>query len=172
MEKPMNNAAKYDLILRALRDELTEEDRATFEQLLSRDPAFRADWASERALDRAISTLPNAPLSSNFTARVLQLASLPEAPAAPARARVRWPILRWTGAMAAILVLALTAARHQHTTAQRQLAENVNIFREVASVISPELPPTEVFANFDSIQRLSIPAESEMDMELLLALQQ
>jgi hypothetical protein len=61
----------------------------------------------------------------------------------------------------------------QYREAEReQIARSVSAFTEVASAIgSEQTPPVAMFQDFEAIQKLSIPQETELDLELLFALQ-
>ena len=51
------------------------------------------------------------------------------------------------------------------------MARSVGSFTQVASALSPEQKPGLAFEDFEAIQRYSLPSESELDLELLAALQ-
>ncbi len=54
------------------RRKLTETEAAELRTRLAADPAARADWEVESALNAALDRLPAAPVPTNFTARVMQ----------------------------------------------------------------------------------------------------
>ena len=68
---------KNDAFLSLLREsswrrKLTEAEQAELRAYLAAHPDARADWEMESALNAALTRLPDAPVPSNFTARVLQ----------------------------------------------------------------------------------------------------
>ena len=82
---------------------------------------------------------------------------------------------RFVRVAAATLALAMMGilGLQQYRNAQRsQMAQSLSAFTEVASVIgSEETPSPAMFRDFEAIEKLSLPREPELDMELLLALQ-
>jgi hypothetical protein len=131
------------LIFRTMKDEIQNEVRG----LLSR--------------------LPDAPVASNFTARVMQAIELEEA----GTARSRSPIWVWRGFLprAAVVAAAIVFAgfayhRHEIYTQRAALAKNVALV-----AVAQPMPSVEALKNFDAIQRMSQPQHA--DEELLALLQ-
>ncbi len=137
------------------RRPLTPAERAAVEQYLDEHPEARADWEVEAQLNRALEQLPDAaPVSSNFTARVLETVRLEEAAAAcePARGRFAWRNLRrWIPRLAAVaLAMGLgVAGWRQHELSVR--AAQARNLAGLASVISAN---PDVMANYEPICRL------------------
>src|SRR6185436_15646732 len=75
----MNEPLHDELLRLSFRSELTPDDRARVEAFLAAHPELRGVWEEERALSRGLNAMPDAPVSSNFTARVLQAIDLDEA---------------------------------------------------------------------------------------------
>jgi hypothetical protein len=119
-----------------------------------------------REMRQLLSRLPDAPVSSNFTARVMQAVELEET-----RHPRRWNFLAWNWhallprfAVAAAVVLFAGFAFHQYASANRR----AGITKSVMLVASAQkLPSLEALQNFDAIQRMSQPARAD---EGLLAL--
>src|SRR5436190_2031239 len=61
------------------RRKLTADEEMSLQPYLIAHPEAQAEWEDEAALSQALEQLPNAPLSSNFTAQVLLLVDLEEA---------------------------------------------------------------------------------------------
>lgn len=104
--------------------------------------------------------LPDAPVPSNFTARVLQAVEREE----EERSRRRW-IFSGQGflprlAFAAVLVLCGSVAVHQYQAD----VHRTELAKSVAMVSSAPLPSVEALKNFDVIERMS---SSQADDELL-----
>jgi hypothetical protein len=115
-----------------------------------------------------LSRLPDVPVPSNFTARVMNAIDLAEAAEARNtgsgfRWRLLWP--RLVGATAICLLTGVLAI-HQFGTSHQPalLAKNL---AQVAS--APTQPSVEALENWDAIQVMSHPASA--DGELLAALQ-
>jgi hypothetical protein len=145
------------------RRELTPAEAAELQAWLAGHPGSLADWEDETRLNEAINRLPDAPVPSNFTSRVLQ--ALERESAAEKRAHV--PARKWSlryllpGTAAVALILGLGLLAHQHSVAQRtELAQDLRIVSGVHSLPSPE-----ILQDFDTIQKMG--ATAGPDRELL-----
>jgi len=118
----------------------------------------------QRQLRELLSRLPDAPVASNFTARVLQAIEAEE------MRRSRWGVAGWnwriffpritvTAAAAGIVAVAL----YQHDLSVRRQ----NFVRSVVIIASQPRPSVEALENFDVIQRMGQTARPD---EELLAL--
>jgi hypothetical protein len=111
-----------------------------------------------------LSRLPDAPVASNFTARVMQAVDLEES----RRAR-KWNFsFNWRAflpraavATAAILFAGLTLEHYEVGARRAQVAQSV------ALVAGAPMPDVDALKNFDTIRRMSQPAHAD---EELLAL--
>jgi hypothetical protein len=115
---------------------------------------------------RLLSRLPDAPVSSNFTARVMQAVEREETRPAHgwAFAAWNWHALLPRFAVAVAVVLFAGFAVHQYASANRR----AGITRSVMLVAKvQQLPSVEALQNFDAIQRMGQPAHAD---EGLLAL--
>lgn len=118
-------------------------------------------------LDRLLERLPDAPLSSNFTARVLQ--------SLPASREIRrtgwWTVwgglsFSWKMAAASVCVGFVLIGQYRHQVAVRdEVARSVVAVGNLAS-----FPTVEMMENFEAIRRLNDVTEG-VDLELLAALQ-
>lgn len=127
-----------------------------------------ADFREEAGLNFLLDQVPDAPVSSNFTSRILQAASLEESRIS--REQRGWPAWRvgfgWVSrlAIAGFSILIGVVSFHHYETAKRaQLAESVEKVSQVAAI------PADWLENFDTIKHLSQPAVA--DEELLALLQ-
>jgi len=68
----MPNSDSQELTERAWRRALSPDEKARLRQHLAAHPQARRQWECEVALTNALNRLPPAPVSSNFTALVLQ----------------------------------------------------------------------------------------------------
>ena len=145
------------------RRPLTESEQAELRAWLAAHPEAQAGWEVEKHLSAMLQQLPDAPVPSNFTARVLQ-AVAQEAAAAGQRPGFQWA-WRWRVFLprtaAAVVVVGLGLfAYHRYDAG---LATDVRI---VAAV--PEVPKLEVLEDFEAIRRLG--STPQPDEELLALL--
>jgi len=116
-----------------------------------------------REIRQFVSRLPETPVSSNFTARVMQAIELEEA-----RHSRCWNILAWNwhallprAAVAAVVLGVAGFAFHQHEVSSQREA----LIRRIALVPAPGV---DALNNFDAIQRMSRPAHADEDLLKLL----
>lgn len=124
------------------------------------------DKQLDARLDALLRALPDKPVASNFTARVLQQVAH-ETAARPASGLERFLQFRWLPRVAvASLALASCLATYQFRTqtARTQFAQSVAAVTQVASLPSPE-----TLKDFEAIRRLS--QTPPADRELLALLQ-
>jgi len=112
-----------------------------------------------RELRGLLARLPDAPLPSNFTARVMQAVELEDARRAPA-----WIFFTWNWrvrlprfALAAAVVMAAGLVLHQQAISSQRAA----LARRIALVPAPSV---EVLQNFDAIQRMGQPAHADPEL--------
>jgi negative regulator of sigma E activity len=121
----------------------------------------------EARLTEALAKIPNAPVPSNFTARVLAAIELEENQAARPQSwalnwRAWWPRVAMA---AAVLIFAGVGIQRYETQSQRAA-----LVRTLAMVArTPALPDVDALVNLDAIQRMS--QSGHADGELLAALQ-
>lgn len=146
------------------RRKLTPAEEASVRAWLAQHPESKADWELEGELSAALDKLPNVPVPSNFTARVLQAVERETAvaPRQPARG-MAWFIRRLLprAAVAAAAVIAGVLTYREHTTAKRaELVRGVKVVTGVSSLPSPE-----ILQDFDTIRQM--PAATGSDPELI-----
>ncbi len=148
----------------AWRSKLDPAQEAQLRAWLEAHPGAQSEWEAEAALTEALGRLPDTPVASNFTARVLKEVEL-EADA-DARGRVssyvRWHGLwRWLPkAAVAVLLLAAALFSHQQIRSARltRLAQSVGPISMVSSLPSPQ-----ILQDFDAIRILDrTPADGEL----------
>ena len=118
----------------------------------------------QNELRELLSRLPDAPVASNFTTRVMQQINLEESSGSH-----KWNfIFNWHAflpraavAAVAILFAGLTLQHHEVSERRAQVAQSV------ALVAGTPMPSVDALKNFDAIQRMSQPAHAD---EELLAL--
>jgi anti-sigma factor RsiW len=147
----------------AWRRKLTDAEQAQLRAWLATHPDARADWESEAALSELLTRLPEAPVPSNFTARILQAVER-DAVASDRERKPRWA---WAWrvfvprfAVAMVVVGAGLFAYQRHALAQRtKLAQSVAAVADVRSLPSPQF-----LEDFDTIYHLPPmpPADNEL----------
>jgi hypothetical protein len=123
------------------------------------------DPGLDARLTEALSRLPDAPVPSNFTARVMQAIDLEEARAPrPWLSRWNWHSLLPRVAVAMVAIVAgIGVYEHQLSTQRHRMAASV------AMIASQPVPSVDALKNFDAIQRMSQPVHA--DDELLILMQ-
>jgi hypothetical protein len=125
-----------------------------------------ADAELEARLTRMLARLPDAQVSSNFTARLMQAVDLEES-RRPRRWSFAWnwqALLPRTAVTAAVILFAGLTVHHYELAARR-----TTFARNVALIAgSQPLPSVDALKNFDAIQRMGQP---HADEELLALMQ-
>ena len=136
---------------------LTEGEQAELRAWLDAHPEERVDVAADAGLSQALAKLPDAPVPSNFTARVLQ--ALEREAILSERAATRVSLPWWRGlvprfAVATVIIGAGVLVYEYHETVQQ--AELATAARSLVTVVgaTPLSDPT-VMEDFDVIQRMS-----------------
>jgi anti-sigma factor RsiW len=167
----MKNDPLYDRLRESSwKRKLSATETAELRAWLAAHPDARTDWADESALTDTLGRLANAPVPSNFTARVLAAIER-EAVAESRQVRLKWQgwhwRLRWLtrGAFAA-LVLGAGLFSYYQVQAAKQRAEFARSVAAVSGVSS--LPSPEILKDFDAIYVLNqTPAADEELLALL-----
>jgi hypothetical protein len=164
----MNNDPVYQRLREiAWRRKLTDAEQAELRAWLAAHPEAAAEEDGESALNSVLGRLPDAPVPSNFTARILQAIEREEQQAIP---RLRdwawvWRVLVPRTA-AAMLVLGVGAyAVQQYRMKQRTVIGDSLV--TIATV--PIMPSPQALEDFDVIQKLG--SGSAADQELIALLQ-
>ena len=139
MEDPLDNKLRET----GWRRKLSAQEEAALRAWLAAHPEHQPDWEMEAELTDALARLPDAPLPSNFTARVMQAV---ERETTTGHSRARW---QWIGTWRALLPKAAVAvvalglgvfAYERHAATQRtELARRLARVSSVAAVPDPEL---------------------------------
>ena len=167
----MNNGAHYNQLRESSwRRTLTEAEQAELRAHLAAHPEAQADWEAEAGLNELLSRLPDAPVSSNFTARVLQSVER------EAAARGRPPLAGWAWgwrglswmpkAAAAMLVVGLSLLAYQ----RHQVVTRVRVAESLVAVADVRSLPTnpEILKDFEAIRRLSQTTRADEELLALL----
>jgi hypothetical protein len=147
------------------RRPLTASEEAELRTFLKDDPNAQADLELDLALSKGLERLPDVPVPSNFTARVLDAVAREAKSAEHRHHRLRWSWRRLVPkfAIAGLAACAVLFIQHQQAEAKRvQLVQSVAAVSSVSSLPSPE-----VLEDFEAIQRLNTTPPPD---ETLLAL--
>ena len=164
----MTNDPIYDQMReRSWRRELTASEETTLREWLAAHPEAQADWDTEAALNEALRRLADAPLSSNFTSRVLQATQLEQAAELRRSRRARiawWRRLLWKVGLAGVIGAAGYFSYEQFYAARlrAQVRQSVVAVSAVSS-----LPSAEILENFEAIRLSAAPAADEKLLSLL-----
>jgi anti-sigma factor RsiW len=164
----MNDPRYQKLCETSWRRKLSAAEEAELRAWLAAHPEAEGDWAIEAGLNEALNRLPETPVSSNFTARVLQAVER-ELTAKPRRAESKWSWL-WRPflprvALASMAFCVGLAVHHGMAVANRtRLAESVVAVSNVASLPSPE-----ALQNFEVIRRLTPTPPPDPELLAVLA---
>lgn len=157
----MNKQSEHDRRETAWRRDLSQAERTQL-------AALPADEQLDLVLGKAIRSLPEIPVASNFTARVLQAVDQ-EVKHQPARQPnwLNWLSGRrpWLPRLAAVglaCVLALGGWNHHRTAERAKLADSIRQMAGLANAPAPSAPANlEVWENFETIRRLGTTAGDE-----------
>ena len=151
------------------RRKLNAAEQAELRTWLAAHPEAQADWEAEAGLNAALGRLPDAPVPSNFTARVVQAVER-EAVAELHRPQgnwLTWLRRRWLPKAAfAVIVLGAGLLSYHEVQAsyRKKLVQSVAAVSAVSSLPSPD-----ILKDFDAIQALN--ASPTPDEQLLTVLQ-
>ena len=147
------------------RRKLTAQEEAALNNHFARHAEARTQWEEESGLSELLDKLPDAPVSTNFTARVLQEV---QREAGPRFGRehgiLRWPRFNWLPkiAVASLIVCGGFVSLQQYK--RTKIAHDLVAVSSAATATLPQ----QWLEDFDAISRLSQPP---VDNELLAALQ-
>lgn len=147
------------------RRKLSADQEAELRAWLAAHPEAQSEHDSEIALNEMLAGLPDAPLSSNFTARIMRSVeseTLRNENARHAGSRYYPSILRWlpkAAFVALTLGVALISYEQVREAHRRQMARAAVVVSEVASI-----PDPKVLQDFEAIRAMSQtpPADEEL----------
>ena len=168
----MNDPLNDELMRLSLRREMSPDEELRVEAFLATHPELRADWEENAAVGRALGDLRDAPVSSNFTARVLSEIEVEERTTSRRTAEIplwlRWrELLRPRVSWAALVVVAAALAGYHYRDAKRtELARDLRAMSETLAIVSDP----KILQDFDAINQLR-QVSPVGDDEILVALQ-
>ena len=152
----MNDPAYNKLREISWRRKLTTAETAELRAWLAEHPEAHADWALDAALTENLARMPDAPVATNFTARVLQEVQRDSAAAHRGGRKWSWRSFLPRAALATMALGLGVVYYEQHRAAEReQFARSVAEFSGVAA-----LPEPAVMQDFEVISRLSEPDQN------------
>jgi ferric-dicitrate binding protein FerR (iron transport regulator) len=161
------NDPRYDKLLESgWRRPLTAGEAAELRAWLAAHPELQPDWETEAELNQVLEHLPEAPVSTNFTARVLQAAEREAAVSRQPRSRWKgmWLSLLPKAAVAGVVLGLGLISYERHLTMQRaELARTLAVVSDLTTVPDPEL-----LKDFETIRHLD--QKTGPDEELLALL--
>jgi hypothetical protein len=166
----MNPETPHERLLEiAWRRGLTDAESAELRAWLAAHPDASSDWREELELSRALGGLKDAPLASNFTARVVAAATRETAPSRLARGPVWrdwWSALGWLPktavTTAAVALCLLSIHRYQEARSWNRLVSSVESFSKAKAAVAA-MPSAEALQDFDVIRKLdSVPPDREL----------
>ncbi len=162
----MDNAVYSRLREISWRRKLTRDEAAELRAWLAAHPDLKAEWDSDAALNECLGGLPDVPLASNFTARVLQMATVDSASVhRHVTGKWRWRSFLPRVAVAGVVLVLGVGVYRQHEASRRvELARRVANVSDVAALSSPE-----VLQDFETVRHLNQTLAA--DEELLALLQ-
>ncbi len=147
------------------RRKLTEAEEQELRAWLVEHADAQADWEAEAGLNQALDRLPNVPVASNFTARVMQAVEREAAQELPPAAAWRW-WRRWLPRVAFLSVILGSGllVYHQVQTARRvEYAKSLATVSDVSSMPSPK-----ILEDFDAIRAYKTAPRADKELLALL----
>lgn len=168
----MNESEFQKLREASWRRPLSRDEEARLQAWLANRPDACADWEEDAALGGLLAELPNVPVASNFTNRVLHRLDRQAADGARQTRATRFTwrhVLRWLPQAATTVLIAAVAITgysvFQQNQERKQMAPGVELAQTMAT-----LPAPDSLRDFNAILELSAVARP-VDFELLEALE-
>ena len=150
-----------------LRRNLTSEEEAQWQDRLNAQPDALARFEDEVNLNRLLQHLPEPPVSSNFTAQVIQRIQRESRPHARPFVLRWWAdyiALGWGRKLAfasVLLLLSLLSYQQYQLSARRELARSVS---RMSSFVLPAPDVIEDFKAIEGLQQVSSRKTEEPDL--------
>ncbi len=164
----MKNDPMFDRFLElSWRRRLSPAERAELNAWLAAHPEAQPERSVETALTQALTGLPDVPMPSNFTSRVLREVEREQASRVRARSLKDWFHLRWlprVGFAAVVIIAGALVYQREHLSLERkEYAQSIATVSDVSSLPSPE-----ILQNFEAIRRINqVPGPDEQLLALL-----
>jgi hypothetical protein len=152
----MNESDYLEMREIAWRRPLTADEKSALQGYLLVHPEAQIEWEEDAALNQILDGVPDVPLSSNFTARVLQAVDLEES-----REKRQWRSGSWLSRLRAWLprfaVAGLVAAlgglgyQQYQIRSQEQRAKYLDT---LMTTVASSFADTKIWEDFDAIAKL------------------
>ncbi len=155
-----------------LRRKMSVGEEAEWQIHLANQPDARAQFEEELSLNRALQRLPDAPLSSNFTALVMQAVEREQRRMSRPMVLRLWAdhiAFHWGRKLAfgsALLLLGILSYQQYQVSARRELARSLFSIESVLPVEGSILD----FRAVDGLRRVPVPSPNA-EIDLMAALQ-
>ena len=157
----------------AWRRRLTPEEKSDLDAYLLVHPEAQHDWEEEAVLSQLLANVSDAPLSSNFTALVLQQIDLEERRAGRALGTWLQRLRSWLPRFAvAVLVVGLAGLGYRQYELNEAREKSKYLDRLVAGMAATTatFPDAKIWQDFDAIAKLGQPVAPAQDEILWAAL--
>jgi hypothetical protein len=164
----MKNDPLFDRFLESnWRRKLSPAEQAELAAFLKARPEARQEHSVETALTQALAGLPDAPVPSNFTSRVLREVEREQTSRVRGRSLRDWFHFRWlprAGFAAVVIMAGALVYQREHLSLERkEYVQSIAALSEVSSMPSPE-----ILQNFEAIRRINqVPGPDEQLLTLL-----
>jgi anti-sigma factor RsiW len=159
----MNEPTYNELKEKSWVEPLSAQEAAELKQYLGDNPDLQHDWEDDAALTTALNRLPNVPVSSNFTSRVMQAVQREEAQTE--RKAESWRAFWRFGwipkfAMAIAMLCLGTFSFHEY-----QIASAAKLVKEVREVAeAAPIPHVDWLKDFETINQMGKVAIADDDL--------
>src|SRR5436190_3436208 len=162
----MNESFYQELRESSWRRKLTPEEETELQGWLAAHPEKQAEWELEQSLSEQLRHLSNAPLSSNFTAQVMQALDAElarqEREGRGGRNWLQW-LHKFAPRLAPVslaLVVAITFFVH-YRGEHEQRHEQAKIIQNISRVPAG-MPSAEILADFEAIKELPLGSDDDL----------
>lgn len=165
----MNESDFHELRSAAVRRELSKPEHAAMEAWLVEHPEWRPVWEEDLRLTRALGTLGDKPVATNFVTQVMATVARECQPNVQPTRQSWWQTIRipgyaWQAAAVLLIAACVTGFQVRQTRHRAELARSLEIL-PVA-----ELANVEVWRDFELVNALPLATEPSVE-ELAQALQ-
>jgi hypothetical protein len=164
----MNESTYNQLKEKSWVEPLSADESAELRQYFAANPEMQRDWEDDVALTASLNRLPNAPVSTNFTSRVMQAVQRAdteqERQSTARRAFWRFSWLPKFAIALAMLCLGAFSVHEYQVASRNRMAAEMKQIAETAPI-----PQLEWLKDFDTIEQMS--KVQVADNDLLMAKQ-
>jgi hypothetical protein len=167
----MTESEYLELRETAWRRRLTPDEKSHLDAYLLVHPEAQQDWEEEAVLNQLLTNVPDAPLSSNFTALVLQQIELDERHSGRASSASWLHRLRsWLPRLAVTALVVGLAGLGYRQYEIHSLREKSKYLDTLVTSVASTFPDARIWEDFDAISKLGQPVAPARDEILWAAL--